>query len=426
MSKISMNKYNIKTYIIYKMFSWDLLFYYAIIYLFLTLNKGLRPSDVLLIDAIFEVAKLVFQLPSTGIVDLIGHRRSLIFADFIMALAILLLILSTNIATLIWSNIIMAFAFNIKDICEGSILDQAIPYNRRKHQLFSKYDGRGLACFYWFDAISAAITGFLFIVNDYLPLIMCFTCCCISTLIAFKFKPIENDTKKINLSKDTTINYIKEVKNIFSFILHSKRLKGLLIYSGIFTAQLLLFINVRVVALTELNIKEEYLGLVVAGIQMLSAITAKRANKIQNRYKNRTLTVFAFTTTVPLIFLGLSLLCNLPIYISITLVVIWLILYAQYKGPYYTLIKRYLQSFSTASVTTKIFGIHSFLSCTFAALFSYIVSVLLEHFTVPITILSVGIGLSSIFLILLDYMKSHVGLKPEEYKKSEIEYTELH
>ena len=57
-----------------------------------------------------------------------------------------------------------------------------------------------------------------------------------------------------------TMIIFKEVKNIFSFILHSKRLKGLLIYSGIFTAQLLLFINVRVVALTELHIKEEYLA----------------------------------------------------------------------------------------------------------------------------------------------------------------------
>lgn len=426
MSKISLNKYNIKTYIIYKMFSWDLLFYYAIIYLFLTLNKGLRPSDVLLIDAIFEISKLAFQLPSTGIVDLIGHRRSLIFADFIMSLAILFLILSTNITALIWSNIIMAFAFDLKDICEGSILDQAIPHNRKKHQLFSKYDGKGLSRFYWFDALSAALTGFLFLINDYLPLILCFTCCCISTLIAFKFKSPENDNNKIKISKETTIDYFKELKNIFNFIFHSKRLKSLLLYSGIFTAQLLLFINIRVIALTELNIKEEYLGLVVAGIQILSAITSKRANKIQNKYKNRTLTVFAFATTVPLIFLGLSMLCNLPIYFSIAFVVIWLILYAQYKGPYYALIKRYLQSFSTASVTTKIFGIHSFLTCAFAALFSYIVSVLLDKFTVPITILCVGLGLASIFLILLEYMKSHVGLKPEEYKKSEIEYTELH
>lgn len=426
MSKISLNKYNIKTYIVYKMFSWDLLFYYAIIYLFLTLNKGLKPADVLLVDAIFQAAKLVFQLPATGIVDLVGHRRSLIFADFIMSIAILLLILSTNIITLIWSNILMAFAFNLKDICEGSILDQAIPQHRKKHQLFSKFDGKSLSRFYLFDAFSAAITGFLFIVNDYLPLILCFTCCCISTLIAFKFKPLENNNINIKLSKENTIEYFKELKSIFSFIFHSKRLKCLLLYSGLFTAQLLLFINIRVIALTELNIREEYLGLVVAGIQILSAITSKRANKIQNKYANRTLTIFALATTIPLIFLGLSMLCNLPIYVSIVLAVIWLILYAKYKGPYYTLIKRYLQSFSTSSVTTKIFGIHSFLTCAFAALFSYIVSLLLDNFTVSITILCVGLGLTFIFLILLDYMKSHVGLKPEEYKKSEIKYMQLH
>ena len=34
---------NIKKYPIYRMFAWDLLFYYSIIYLFLTIEKGLTP-----------------------------------------------------------------------------------------------------------------------------------------------------------------------------------------------------------------------------------------------------------------------------------------------------------------------------------------------------------------------------------------------
>ena len=42
---------NIKVYKKYRVFSWDLLFYYAIIYLFLTIEKKITPAQVLQFDA---------------------------------------------------------------------------------------------------------------------------------------------------------------------------------------------------------------------------------------------------------------------------------------------------------------------------------------------------------------------------------------
>ena len=47
-------KNNIKLYPIYRVFSWDLLFYYAIIYLFLTIEKGISAAEVLQFDAFYS------------------------------------------------------------------------------------------------------------------------------------------------------------------------------------------------------------------------------------------------------------------------------------------------------------------------------------------------------------------------------------
>lgn len=72
-------KFNIKLYPIYKMFSWDLLFYYAISFLFLTEVKGFSSSDVVLLDvSVYTLFKSLSQLPSTIITDKLGKRMSLI------------------------------------------------------------------------------------------------------------------------------------------------------------------------------------------------------------------------------------------------------------------------------------------------------------------------------------------------------------
>ena len=51
--EIQNRKVNARLYPIYKMISWDLLFYYSIIYLFLTQAKGFSASQVLLAEAAF-------------------------------------------------------------------------------------------------------------------------------------------------------------------------------------------------------------------------------------------------------------------------------------------------------------------------------------------------------------------------------------
>ena len=421
------NRYNTQLHPVYKMFSWDLLFYYAIIYLFLTLEKGLSASEVLFIDALCQITKLIFQLPCVGIIDLLKNKKGLILANILCAISILLLIMSKDIFTIVISNIIFAISYNLRQLCESSILYDTIPEHKSKNRVFTKIDGMGQSKYYYLDAFSAVIAGFLFIVNNYIPLILCFICCCISTCIACKFKE-EKEENTHDLNKHHTISireYIKELKNIYKFIFQSKRLKCLLLYSGLFTGVLMLFINLRSIVLTEVDLQTQYFGIALAIIQIISAISSKQTHLIQSKLRNKTLTIIAAVNVFPLILIGLSLACNFPFSVNLIIIAMWLILYSITKGPFYTLIKRYLQSFSTPEVTTKIYGLQTILNSIFATLFSLFSALLLKYISVASTLIIIGSILSTVFLILLDYMKSYVGLKPEEYEKSEITYVKL-
>ena len=68
---------NAELYPIYKMFSWDLLFFYSVEFLFYTVTKGVTASEVLMIFAIYLIFKVLCQLPAIVIVDCIGKRKSM-------------------------------------------------------------------------------------------------------------------------------------------------------------------------------------------------------------------------------------------------------------------------------------------------------------------------------------------------------------
>ena len=82
---------NAKLYPLYKTFGWDLLCYYSIEYLFLTITKGITPSQVLIVSAAYTILKVVFQIPSIIISEYLGKKKSMLLGNFLVLLSIIFL-----------------------------------------------------------------------------------------------------------------------------------------------------------------------------------------------------------------------------------------------------------------------------------------------------------------------------------------------
>ena len=59
-TKRQVRRNNAKLYPIYKMFSWDLLFFYAVEFLFYTITKKITAPQVLIVSSIYLFLKIVF------------------------------------------------------------------------------------------------------------------------------------------------------------------------------------------------------------------------------------------------------------------------------------------------------------------------------------------------------------------------------
>lgn len=431
-------KQNQKLYKIYKMISWDLLFYYAISFLFLNQEKGLSTSQIIFADAFYPLFKLILQIPSTMLIEKLGKRNSLILGNLSLAVYILIVMGLSNTLGYIIANIFCAIGFTIKGTAESNLLYDSIENTEKKRTIFSKIDGFGSALYYYFDAITAVCSGFLFVVNSYIPMTLCLIFTVLSTILSFKFKDIptnsqanthdndENPYRHLPFIKQITF-YIKDLKQAFKFILRSNRLRSLLLFNAIFATLISLIITLRRSVLTELNVPNAYFGVIFAIYGLVAGFASNSANKIQKSLGNQTLSFLSVFYCTSLILAGLvSILVELPLFLVYFLVLTLFTVHSIIVGPYYTLIKQYLGSFSTSSMRTKITSANLLVESVTRTFISFLVSYLTDNVSSAISTLILGILFLIVLLFVLSYMKSRVGLKPEEYPESDIKFNELY
>lgn len=413
-------KKNVRMFPIYKTVSWDLLFYFPIIFLFLTQVKGLSASEVLFADAFYTLSNTFWQFPVTTFVDKIGKKNCLIIGNILYSLSILSMIFMQNFYELLIIQFIYALGYSIKGICESNILYDSLPVGKKRGKVFSTIDGKASSYFYLFDAVSSVIAGFTFTINGYIPMVLCFSFCVISTVLSFKFRHtviLEEKVKALSLKE-----YLGQLKDSIQFFKQSRRLKLLILLNSIFLGLIFGIVNLRSSMLSEMQVPEQYFGIIFALLQFAASVTARQSEKIHKALRNKTLTYLTIPVTVSCILVGFVGKDPLSRSSLILIFLLYLIQYAA-KGPYRGLMERYLQNFTNRKIRPKITALKNLSANLITAIISLICAFLLEITTTANTFIIIGCITTLIAVLLLDYMRGKVGLKPEKYSKEEMKYS---
>ena len=177
--------------------------------------------------------------------------------------------------------------------------------------------------------------------------------------------------------------------------------------------------------LSEIGLSSQDIGIVFASLGIFSAITAAISNKFNKILKNKTLSYFGIYYTVSIFLSGLVVELKLPFYIIVNAVTIMFGIQLAIKGPYQTLIRQYLSSFSTSSMRVKIMSASNILEGLVTGIISLIGAWLLSFTDTANASIVIGIGSLSITIALITYMQTRLGLKPEEYPRKDIEFKEV-
>ena len=132
---------------------------------------------------------------------------------------------------------------------------------------------------------------------------------------------------------------------------------------------------------------------------------------------------------IPLVFsfIILGVICSTNISYGVNVATVLIVFLVQYivKGPFYPLIKQYMNNFTTTKLRTKISSSFNLLENILRFLVTFMASNLLRITTTANTFTILGCVLGIIVILMLDNMKTKVGLKPEEYSEKDTKILDL-
>lgn len=414
---------NAKLYPVYKMFSWDLLFFYSIEFLFYTITKKVTASEVLIINGFYLLFRMLMQIPAVAITDFLGKRKSIILGNCLLIVYVSVLILGPGAISIIIADLIFSLGYNIKTIAEANLIYDSVA-TRGGEGLYSKLDAKGGSWYYILDGIASLTAGYLFVINNYIPMIICLGFIVISTILSFGFKDIYevkiDEKAKLNI-KGTLKEYGNDLKSSLRFIFRSKRMKSFVLFQIVFYSLIEIIDTYNSDLLVSIGIPEEQFSIILAVLTLIGGISLSFKGPIEKKFKNRTLAFLSLMYIGACVVIGLV--ANLwKSEIIIPIVLVMCAMQRISTSIWYILETKYLRNFTKEDVRNKITFSYEFIGGIAASIFSVLGGLLLEVINVENAFLIVGLTALAVMVVVLDYMRTRFGLKPNEYKKEDIEF----
>ena len=273
------------------------------------------------------------------------------------------------------------------------------------------------------SGISKVIAGFLFEINGYLPFICSFVVTIIVSILSVCYiEPVKKQKKNsiTNVKKQ-----IKEIQEGFQYVLKAERVKALLLAAALIASLLSILVNYRTSLLQDVKMPAAFMGIMAAALSIASAYGSKKQNEFHNRFRNKSILVMALIISLSTLLAGIVGLKAEGSAILIMIIVIMYLITKFAHGMFYTIIERYLRNFTNKNIDTKVFAAKNLFVNVISAIMGILASFLLDKMSTAYCMITVGIAFTILYLLMGIYMKTRVGLKPEEYSKEERKYDEI-
>lgn len=411
-------KHNMKLYPFYAMLSYDLLFYYAIRMLFLNEIKGLSASQIVLGSTIYAIISIIIQIPITMLVYRYGKKKMMIVGDLFMVIASGILFFINSMFIFLIYQLCISIGQGIKRITESNLLTQSIPKSKFQNEIFIRIDKKGYGRYFILSAITAIIAGYLYRINPYIPIFCTFIISVISLFIAFSFYDFEKITDaKVHKEEK---RYIKDLKSTMTFVINSKRLRALFLYSSTIWAIIVLISTYKMTLLQDLGASATFIGYAYAIFELLDGFGAKIALKFNEIFRKYSLFITLFLISTTCIVIGIVSNISLIFLVKMLLVMILLCNLAIIKGIAQIISRKYLNSFTNNKVLPSIYSVELIINNFGRMVVTFLGSILLLKFSIIYAFIILGVIILALAFLISIYAKDKLGLSPDEYTDKDI------
>ena len=239
-------------------------------------ENGLSLTEIMILQSLFSIFVVLLEVPTGYFADVFGRKRSLIFASFFSFLGFIFYGLGYGFYQFLVAEILLAVALSLMSGADSAMLYDTLK-DLKKENLYKKIWGSILSYGFVSIAFASVVGGFIGKIDlrwtIYLTLPFMFF------LIPLSFSFKEPRRHKLIFKKGYIIDIFKIIKTV---VLTNKKLKWLIIYSGVLLGfnGAGLWLYQPYFQISGLDIV--YFGIVFAFFNVVAAISSKYAHKIEN------------------------------------------------------------------------------------------------------------------------------------------------
>ena len=273
MKEIQKINFTTKIFPLFSGMSMDLLFWAAINMIFLTTVKGLNASQISVMTSISSLAAIVIYPVAVKIIKKIGNINSVRLGTILLLIGASLLTFSKAFLLIIFGKVAYEISFIFKNM-DNVVLRKNLKYMNKTDD-FIKIQGKATFFYSFLTLIIAFISGFIFNINNYLPMILCTIICVIDVILSFCLYECQGE----NIKEEKTKNKMSMSKIIMLIII---------LYGLTFAVINLGQSNSQLFIQYELNsyLKIDTIAIILSVILTLSRLVRFASNFLFNKFYN--------------------------------------------------------------------------------------------------------------------------------------------
>ena len=276
--------------------------------------------------------------------------------------------------------------------------------------------------YYLIDGVTSCFAGMTYVINPYLPIVISIVFLAVATILSRFFRiPKERKHKReVGVVREYVREHRKLYKN-FRMILKSKRIKAILLFVIFFDGTLYTLYTLRAsLLLDSIGMRTEHYTILIAVLTVIAGLSSRLQQKINDYFKNKTLSVLAFLIVLSLIVPGVVSILNINVWIIIAISSLMFATQYGVQGTYEVLMSLYIRNFTSDDIRVDVSSVYETFHNISKFIMSIVSSILLVFYSIEYNFVILGLALGLIFFIVLNVMKKYFGLSPEEYDKKDI------
>jgi MFS family permease len=252
---------------------WFMLFM-PVIVLFYQEN-GLSMSQVLVIQSIFSIAIVIFEVPSGYFADVSGRKNSIVIGSFLVFGGFVVYAASYGFWGFLIAELILGLGSSFISGSDSAMLYDTLADLNREAE-YMKLEGRLLSMASLSEGIASIIGGFLAVISLRTPLLAEAALLVITLPLALTL--IEPKRQKLDASEGN----LKVILNVITFSLKDRPdIRWLIIYSSVIASATLTMVWFIQPYLAAAGLPLSWFGIVWAGLQFSVAYFTLTAHRIE-------------------------------------------------------------------------------------------------------------------------------------------------